>query len=820
MARPAREKSEIITVPVRGMFNGVSQQAPHARQEGYAEEQENMHSTVFDGIKKRPPTEYVSKLYNSPSATHFDTHFVDRGDDDEHIIIVHNGILSVQRLSDGVSMTVNNRDSAQTYLGGGDTVAGTKFDFVTLHDVTLINNPTQTPTISATLSTAGANGANPEGFIFLKGSLSSGTDNKYTYDVGGNLANETVDTGDMEADAVTIAGVINGFTDFTATAIGPSVWVKKGNTTDFRLTASHTVDEGFASAVKGTVGKLTDLPIKAVHGFKIKISGSESTVYDDYYVKYECTSLDSTGNPPADGDIGDGIWVECAEPSATYKFSGGMPIALVKTGATTYDIINTTADDLTYSPQFRWSGRLVGDSTTNQNPLFIDKVVKSMSLFKGRLALISDEGVTFSEAGDMFNLFKNTVRSSLEGDAFNLVVSHPSASNFKHGLPYKDSFLLFGDSCQFKLSGSPVFSPSTAEADFVSSYEMTDKAHPILADQDVLFGLSRGVYSGLYKLSRSKTVEDELDGKEVSAHIPRYIKGDFVKLISQPKENLIVGFTDTDSSSLYVYKYYEDKNVEIQSSWSKFTFTGSTIMDIEFVDNELYIAELKANDVFYAHKMRFLTQDVEDDGNYVTYLDRRVNESQCTSISYDSATDETSLTLPYEIASGVTMEAYLRSTGSQIGGTKLAVTSQVADGSNKIIKILGDHDESSLFIGEKYSMSYTFSPPLLRQTDGRPIISGRTQVRSGRIDFQDSGYMKVEVTPENRDAYTYEYTGHIVGGITTSVNNVSITSGTFTFPVRTRNDGTTIKLTNDSAMPSKIVMAEFEMNYENRSRTS
>lgn len=52
MARPTREKSENLIIPVRGMFNGVSQEAPHARKEGYAEEQTNMYSTVFDGVKK------------------------------------------------------------------------------------------------------------------------------------------------------------------------------------------------------------------------------------------------------------------------------------------------------------------------------------------------------------------------------------------------------------------------------------------------------------------------------------------------------------------------------------------------------------------------------------------------------------------------------------------------------------------------------------------------------------------------------------------------------------------------------------------------
>lgn len=822
MARPTREKSENLIIPVRGMFNGVSQEAPHARKEGYAEEQTNMYSTVFDGVKKRPPSEFVTELFASTSATHFDTHFVDRGDNDEHVIIIKDGALSVKKLSDGSSYTVNVRDSANAYLGldGTDTTTPTpvKFQFLTLHDVTLILNPTKTPTLdtnSSSLSTAGANGDKKDGFIFLKGSDSSGN---YEWEVAGN-SGSTADTGDMDTDAETIADAIDLYSGFDATAIGPAVYIKRtADTNDFRLTATHSDHPEFATAVKDKVGALTDLPAQGVHDFKIKVAGSETTKFDDYYVKYEVTAINADGSAPTAGSQGTGIWVECGEPNAVYQFLGGMPIALVKTGASTFDLINTLADDLTYSPNFRWSNRLVGDETTNKSPMFIDKKIKSMSLFKGRLALVSDEGVTFSEAGNIFNLYKNTVRSTLEGDGFNLEVSHPSASNFKHSLPYKDNLLLFGDNCQFKLHGSPVFSISTAQADFVSSYEMTDRAGPVLSDQDAYFGLSRGTYSGLYRLMKSPSVENELDGEEMSSHIPRYIKGDFVKLVAQPKENLIVGFTDNDPSTLYVYKYYYKDKKEIQSSWSKFTFTDSTIVDIEFVDNELFIAESKEGDYYYAHKLRFLTQDTEDSGDYITYLDRRVDNTQCTSISYDSATDETSLTLPYEIPTGVTMQAYLKSTGDQVGGTKLTVTSQTAG--QKVVKLKGDHDSDSWYIGEQYTMSYTFSPPLLRQTDGRPIITGRTQVRKGLLDFTDSGYMKVEVTPKHRDTYTYEYTGLRVNQTGSTVDSVAITSDSFSFPVRTRNEGVTIKLSNDSALPSKVTMAEFEMSYENRSRTS
>ena len=68
-------------------------------------------------------------------------------------------------------------------------------------------------------------------------------------------------------------------------------------------------------------------------------------------------------------------------------------------------------------------------------------------------------------------------------------------------------------------------------------------------------------------------------------------------------------------------------------------------------------------------------------------------------------------------------------------------------------------------LGEIFTSSVTFpklfprDPQNLRKT----ITSGRFQLRNITFNFKDTGFFRVEVTPEFRTASTFAFTGRIVG---------------------------------------------------------
>ena len=67
----------LITEQISNLINGVSQQPPSLRLASQCETQENGLVTIAEGLKKRPPLEFVAKLSNKTD-TNASIHFINR----------------------------------------------------------------------------------------------------------------------------------------------------------------------------------------------------------------------------------------------------------------------------------------------------------------------------------------------------------------------------------------------------------------------------------------------------------------------------------------------------------------------------------------------------------------------------------------------------------------------------------------------------------------------------------------------------------------------------------------------------------------------
>ena len=90
-------------------------------------------------------------------------------------------------------------------------------------------------------------------------------------------------------------------------------------------------------------------------------------------------------------------------------------------------------------------------------------------------------------------------------------------------------------------------------------------------------------------------------------------------------------------------------------------------------------------------------------------------------------------------------------------------------------------------------------------------------MRTISFDYENSGFFKVEVTPENRDTYTTFMNGYVIG-LTGTIDNPAISSGTIIVPVQSRNTLFTLDIKSSSHLPMFIPSAEVEGYYHRRSR--
>ena len=153
---------------------------------------------------------------------------------------------------------------------------------------------------------------------------------------------------------------------------------------------------------------------------------------------------------------------------------------------------------------------------------------------------------------------------------------------------------------------------------------------------------------------------------------------------------------------------------------------------------------------------------------------------------------------------------------------QVITTSNSTDGSTSTITASGDFRNSKFIIGEPYEMHYRFSSQ--RLTAGRggqaggEYISGRLQLHHFYIKFEDTGFFKVEVTPENRDTSIHKFTGRLLGAASSAIGQINLETGTFRVPIMSRADRVNIDVKNDTFLPTQLSSAEYEAMFHMRSR--
>jgi hypothetical protein len=125
------------------------------------------------------------------------------------------------------------------------------------------------------------------------------------------------------------------------------------------------------------------------------------------------------------------------------------------------------------------------------------------------------------------------------------------------------------------------------------------------------------------------------------------------------------------------------------------------------------------------------------------------------------------------------------------------------------------------FVGFEYDMLYRFSKQNLKQPTergGRSASDYTYQtIRNGSIEYSETGHFDVEVTPKFRDTYKYTYNPSLLASVST-LNKFTPETGFFKFAVQAQPNDATIEIKSSSALPVKLLSAEFESTIISRSR--
>ena len=545
-------------------------------------------------------------------------------------------------------------------------------------------------------------------------------------------------------------------------------------------------------SVNGYVQRFEDLPDTASTGAVYKVQGTAETGMVSYYVR-------------RNGDV----WEEHVSPGIRNSIDPEtMPWALVRLENGEFELA-----------PFCWKSRRVGDAETNPAPAFIDRPIRDIFFYQNRLGMLTDESTVFSVAGDYGDFWRRTVLDYLDADSFSLSATTTDVALLDHAVPFNDGIMLFSEQRQFSLSSGEAGTAATAtEINPVTNYSMAPGVKPVPLGDQVIFASDQGSYTAVQEYTRLDG-RDATDAAEITAHVPGLLPVGVSKLIPAPGLNALFVLTRNSNSPdrIYAYQYYWDGDTKRVSAWRRWAFADAQVLSGAYIDGELSLLIRRANKL-YLEKIDLREDAASEEQENLIYLDRQVTLTG----TYDAETDVTTFEFPYE--PNATSLRLLRTLNaphpeSLIQGQHITVTGST-------VAVQGDESGSPVTAGALYRTSMVLSEQFPLDYQGRPLTSGRLQLRYMSITYEDSPFFTAVVRPYGHDANIDEasrrkvthITSQRIGDASHLTGQMAYDSATGQFAVTANSKDVSIALVNDTPFQSFWVSIEWEGLYYTRAR--
>jgi hypothetical protein len=847
--------NELKAFPIANLIQGISQQTPQQRRETQAEVQYDCFNSPVNGCEARPHWDFI-KQYANVDVEDAYCYELFRGDEEHYLVVVadvpYGGHrLHVYDLSTGDECTVTYTAS-ENYLICTDNFPKDALRATTVNDYTFIANREVLVEMDETnLSPTKFN----EGIIYFKAGgykvtfQVSVVYNNHVYvfayetpdnSVSGNAAyittNQlavtfyrgftggspvphssgsvlTADNGNVGAVGTGLAAASGPITlislGFYVGINGNCLIIGRSDNAPFTIDTADGVGDTYLKSVKETAQSFNDLPKSCFQGFTTKVIGTNTQQDDDYYVSW-------TGQ-----DGGGGYWREVVKPETPLTFTPTTaPHVLVNTGLNTFEF--KTAP---------WGDRISGDGETSaKDPSFVGRPIRDMFYDNSRLAILTEGTCVWSRSRNPFVYFPDSAQTTLDTDPIDVEIGGgKTIALLRTAVQQDEATFLWAPKIQFRVtSGNNPFKQDTVEAKPSTRFEYAPNVVPASLADSVIFATEPGNWA---------TIRDLLiqDGKprgasDITGHVRKLIPKGLRWLTASDTMGTILANSDANRELIYCYNFLMNGQERIQSAWNIWRLppgrwvTGvlkkRRVVWMSLSQSFLYMLVQSGPDMqFVKMDLSVDRTDVEYPNDYLTRMDWRVTEAECTVSAYSTVDNTTTITLPYGPGIGAwvwdgTIEAQEQCIMfcANRSDTEVAVRGKVwpikSIGPGGIV-VEGDCSSEPLYIGFRITAERQDGTFYLKGPDGL-IPTQHLNVERYSISYAGTGYFRAEVTYKGQaKVRTYIMPGRTMGDPLNVTDRYPITEGTFPVPISAPNDQFKCRLVNDSFLPSRWTTAQY-----------
>ena len=837
-----------ITQTIPNFLGGVSRQNDDKKLINQVTECVNGYPDPTFGLLKRPGMEHVNTLKKADGTAFSKAElagaawfFIDRDNAGSYIGAIKGTNVYVWTKEDGTFCTVNNTGTA--YLTG---TKQSDYHFRSVQDVTVITNKTVTTAMQA----AGTYTANAVGTLKLN-SVTNGLD--YIVTIQGITTTVTAastttfddmlvyNSSDVDT-SVHLVDAIKATIEAQHTASNADfdgVWSLEAYTNSLvikrtagtnAVVTDYTVPTGAATAftieAKGglgnigietfqdSVGSSADLPTESFNGHHVKVRNTNSAD-DDYYLEFEAFN----------GTRGKGFWKETIARDVSPGLDAAtMPFQLENTGATTFN----------FKP-IPWTARQVGDDNSNADPSFIGHKVTSTFFYNNRFGLLSEDNIFLGVANDSFNFFVKSALTQVDSDPIDLNVASVRPVVLNDVLPSPQGLLLFSARQQFQVysASATTMTPKTTVIRSISNYEMSSDISPVDVGTTAAFVNRVPGYSKLFTL-QLREIEQSPLVVDISKVVLEWIP-ETVDALTVSPQNSVVMLTDTQSSYIYLYRFYNNGEKDLFQAWVKWQLPG-TIQAADIIDDDVTVVSQHEDE----YTIGKVTLDEIPTGDVVATttsmtgspcLDMATRpvkpHASVEAVVYDETNDITKIYVPYTPINDKEATMYLAVPAADVGtasvidsdeGYYTEALERTETGTNyRYFEVKGKFTDyaDGIIVGYGYDFEVELPKMYYRPETNETDFTATLTISRIKFSVGRTGSVRFKVKADGSNEW--KPVEHTTDGDRYSADTNPVKSERqFIVPIHQRNTNFELKVTSDFPYPVSLVSMMWEGNYSPR----
>jgi hypothetical protein len=806
-----------ISQRIPNFIGGVSQQADEKMLLGQVKDALNCYPDITLGLLKRPGGKFLGRLAsitaNTANTAAWFSMF--RDNQEKYIATISSaGVPRVWNLLTGLAGTITyptgKQASIESYLTATDYRS---IKTLTINDFTYIVNSEKI----VTAKTAPTWNAKRQATLIV-----TAVDHDNTYSVTINSTTFTYTSPSSNSGNLVIGTVMTGISNAitsgfaTKTIIDNTIYLTFNS--DTNVSASGGPDGKYIRAFQDSINTFSSLPEQAKHNQVVKINNTTAS-QDDFYLKFVAD----------DGNKGKGYWEETIAPNVSTGINENtMPVALIRTSLSPLTFRATFLDgsETINGLPLLWEPRLVGDNDSNSHPSFVDNTIQDIFLFNNRLGFLTEDNVSMSQAGDYYNFYHKSATTITAADPIDLSCASIKPAIVRSVVPITQGLLLFSDSQQFLMEAeNGAWTPANCTISTIANYECDRYLKPIDLGSTVLYASRNQSWSRVFEIF-TRGQRETPTVTETTKIVPEWVPQDITDSVGSAQNGLWAA-SGRASSTLYLYKFFEQGDERPMAAWVKWTLPSNIIHTA--VQNDVLFVLTSGTEGYTVtqHKLVLAPSTgglINSLGNTVDpYLDSwcevtdaaMVSPTPPTAPSYSNTTSVTKVYLPTyfntaKVIKFVVGLLKVGSPGTQSGYTNVATLA--TDGGGTYFTIPGDVTGNYIYVGYEYNMEITL--PRYYYSMGQSGVDFTAVTTTSRMAFYTGlgGDIYFSIRDRSRPEWSSIGGAQIADFYTA---NTSPFRDTYVYkvPIYQRPDNYTMKVTSNTPFPVSLVAMQWEGQY-------